>query len=130
MLCGFASARTDRPGFIWRALPSYYTDLKRPDRQAQRLVKVGLWQPIKGGWLMVPVKCGNGLLFTINFKRKPIIGELRQLVMERDGHACVLCGDTEDLTFDHVHPWSKGGLNTYENLRILCRSCNSRKGAK
>jgi len=79
---------------------------------------------------MVPVRCGNGRLFTITFKRKHIASELRGLVMERDQHSCVLCGATEDLTLDHIHPWSKGGPDTYENLRVLCRSCNSRKSNK
>jgi 5-methylcytosine-specific restriction endonuclease McrA len=79
---------------------------------------------------MVPVRCGNGRLFTITLKRKHIASELRELVMERDRHSCVLCGATEDLTLDHIHPWSKGGPDTYENLRVLCRPCNSRKHDK
>lgn len=55
---------------------------------------------------------------------------LRTAVYDRDGHACVQCGATEDLTLDHIHPWSLGGSDTYENLRVLCRSCNSSKGAR
>jgi 5-methylcytosine-specific restriction protein A len=41
---------------------------------------------------------------------------------------CSACGATEDLTGDHIHPRSKGGQATIENVRVLCRSCNSRKG--
>ncbi len=36
---------------------------------------------------------------------------------------------TGDLSLDHIYPWSLGGPDTVENLRVLCRSCNSRKGA-
>lgn len=60
--------------------------------------------------------------------RKAIPAQVRMAVMERDGHRCVLCSAAEDLTLDHIHPWSLGGPDTVENLRVLCRSCNSRKG--
>jgi hypothetical protein len=53
---------------------------------------------------------------------------LRDFVFDRDGHACVRCRTTDDLTLDHIHPWSLGGPDTADNLRVLCRSCNSSKG--
>lgn len=61
--------------------------------------------------------------------RRPVSTELRRAVYERDGYRCQECGDWHDLTLDHIHPVSKGGRSTYENLRTLCRSCNSSKGA-
>jgi len=54
----------------------------------------------------------------------------RARVMERDGQACVKCQATEDLTIDHIHPRILGGRNNEDNLRILCRPCNSRKGGR
>lgn len=60
--------------------------------------------------------------------RAPIPSGIRDFVYDRDGHACRLCGTTEDLTLDHIYPWSLGGPDTPENLRVLCRSCNSSKG--
>lgn len=56
--------------------------------------------------------------------------KLRKQVHERDGHKCLTCGTGLDLTCDHIHPESKGGLTTLENLQTLCRSCNSKKGVK
>jgi len=54
--------------------------------------------------------------------------DYRQIVFERDGYKCVKCGDDENLTADHIIPISKGGKTNMENLRTLCKSCNSSKG--
>lgn len=46
---------------------------------------------------------------------------------------CALCGNefsSEDLTFDHIHPKSKGGQSTWQNLVPACQPCNHRKGNK
>jgi hypothetical protein len=63
-------------------------------------------------------------------QRKPIPREVRAEVFERDGYACTLCGSDVALTLDHVFPWSLGGEDDVDNLRLLCQSCNSRKGAR
>jgi hypothetical protein len=60
--------------------------------------------------------------------RVPIDPDLRWGVFQRDGYACVHCGSRTDLTIDHMHPVSLGGLNDPSNLQTLCRGCNSRKG--
>jgi 5-methylcytosine-specific restriction endonuclease McrA len=46
------------------------------------------------------------------------------------GPHCSECGTTEDLTKDHIWPLAKGGSNTVNNIRTLCRSCNSSKGQR
>ncbi|THA43278.1 HNH endonuclease [Streptomyces sp. A1136] len=35
-----------------------------------------------------------------------------------------------DLTVDHIVPRSKGGSDQPDNLRVLCRACNSSKHNK
>jgi hypothetical protein len=62
--------------------------------------------------------------------RPPIHAGIRAAVMERDGCRCVECGCRNDLTLDHIVPWSRGGPDTVDNLRVLCRPCNSSKGAR
>lgn len=54
----------------------------------------------------------------------------RLRVFERDGHQCVKCGSTEDLTIDHIYPRVHGGCNCFVNLQTLCRLCNEKKGTK
>ena len=55
---------------------------------------------------------------------------LRTEILERDGHACVYCGEVgtdKTLTIDHRHPKSRGGLTTPENLAAACKPCNQEK---
>lgn len=51
--------------------------------------------------------------------------KLREFIFLRDGGACVRCGSKDDLTVDHIFPQSIGGTHAKQNLRTLCRSCNS-----
>lgn len=57
-------------------------------------------------------------------KREPIPQEIMDQVWNRDGGKCVKCGSQQNLEFDHIIPFSKGGATTYRNLQILCKSCN------
>jgi 5-methylcytosine-specific restriction endonuclease McrA len=52
-------------------------------------------------------------------------------VFLRDRFTCQYCGDrfpSEDLTFDHVIPRSKGGRTLWTNVVTACAPCNLRKG--
>lgn len=60
--------------------------------------------------------------------RMKISEELRNETYKRDNYRCVECGNNDYLTLDHIIPFSKGGKTEKDNLRTLCRSCNSKKG--
>lgn len=52
-------------------------------------------------------------------------------VFLRDQWTCQYCGDcfkTQELSFDHVIPRSRGGRTTWENIVAACRDCNTPKG--
>lgn len=48
------------------------------------------------------------------------------------GYACAHCGEVfpnrQFLHVDHIVPLNKGGRSVRDNLQILCRSCNAKKG--
>ena len=60
-------------------------------------------------------------------KREPIPQEIMDKVWNRDGGKCVKCGGRQNLEFDHIIPFSKGGATTYRNLQLLCKKCNITK---
>lgn len=51
-------------------------------------------------------------------------------VFLRDEFKCQYCGSTDDLTFDHVIPRSKGGRTTWDNIVAACSPCNLKKGGR
>lgn len=62
-------------------------------------------------------------------RREHIPGSVRKEVFERDLYRCQACGEHRDLVLDHIYPYSLGGPSTADNLQVLCRGCNSKKGA-
>lgn len=83
----------------------------------------------------------NGVIWP---REKPLNYDQRKAVFERDGGVCKECGC--EVKFggnvvspftkiasghvDHIFPRARGGRNDDSNLRLLCMSCNSSKGAK
>lgn len=51
-------------------------------------------------------------------------------ILRAQGGRCLFCGSSQRLTVDHIVPLSRGGSNGQENVRVLCKTCNSRKGTK
>lgn len=54
-------------------------------------------------------------------------------VFLRDSFSCQYCGHrkpTQELTFDHVVPRSRGGRTVWENVVTACCVCNMRKGSR
>jgi hypothetical protein len=53
-------------------------------------------------------------------------------VVRRDGQICQECNEPvkdNEVEFDHIIPFSKGGRSTVENLRVIHKGCNRKKSA-
>lgn len=117
-----------------------YLGMKRRWRpQVQRLIEAGLLAEAEDGYQVRRAMniCGSNrpddswrAFDSAGAARRSIPRTLRAAIYARDGHRCVTCGATENLSLDHIFPYSLGGEDTKENLQTMCRSCNSRKGAK
>lgn len=68
---------------------------------------------------------------TLNYShyRQPMLPEIRELVLERDGAECCYCGSLDDLTIDHIVPVVRGGGEELDNYCVACRACNASKHA-
>ena len=60
-----------------------------------------------------------------SFTRDDLVNRFAQY-----GNKCAHCGSAEHITVDHIVPISRGGTNHIDNIQPLCKSCNSRKGAR
>lgn len=61
-------------------------------------------------------------------RRRVIPSHVKREVWQRDGGKCVLCGASNELHFDHIVPYSKGGTSlTAENIQVLCARHNLQK---
>ena len=71
----------------------------------------------------------------LRFYATPEWRAARDTVIRRDGRVCKQCSQhialTRDVTVDHIRPRSKfpGLALDLTNLQVLCRRCNSSKGA-
>ena len=57
----------------------------------------------------------------------------RQNIYSRDQYRCQYCGKrfpSEDLTYDHVLPKSRGGRTKWDNIVTCCIHCNRSKGGR
>ena len=96
-------------------------------RQCRLLISADLWAECDGGYQM---QAGHLWEIVVGDYRPNISPALRQAVYARDGHQCLHCGAIDDLSIDHIWPYSLGGADVLANLQTLCRPCNSRKGAR
>ena len=75
-----------------------------------------------------------GGLFEKKDEKRGFTLEQRRLIWNSDEKKkCTHCNEPltwENFTIDHIKPHSLGGKASLSNAQLMCRSCNSKKGAK
>lgn len=77
---------------------------------------------------------GSGFTETREERRqtRSISRETMLQVIRRDGQICQACHrpvPDNEVEFDHIIPYSRGGTTTAHNLRLVHRNCNRTRGA-
>ncbi len=92
------------------------------ERDAQRSV-------FKFKLVAVPEEEGRrSTALNITERRRIIPTWVKLEVWKRDGGRCVVCGATDELHFDHILPYSRGGSSlTPANVQLLCARHNLEK---
>lgn len=69
------------------------------------------------------------ILFSVgSFAQSRYIPEAtKKIVFARDAGICQCCGNSENLEFDHIMPYSCGGGGNVSNIQLLCLKCNRSK---
>jgi 5-methylcytosine-specific restriction endonuclease McrA len=63
-------------------------------------------------------------------KRRHLRRDEVAAAFRKSDNRCEVCRSTYNLTIDHIVPLKNSGTNDSYNLQVLCRTCNSRKGAR
>jgi hypothetical protein len=73
----------------------------------------------------------NPIQFEKSEPQRIIPSAIKLAVWKRDGGKCVECGETTELHFDHILPYSKGGTSfSVDNIQLLCMRHNLMKSAR
>jgi len=129
-----------------------YKNLKREAAKVQvyRKIKKGVWVDMGFYDLVDGYERHDGKRKVFKFLLKPVFdfeiededfhdlvhdrqipGDIQREVYERDNGKCTQCGSTENLHFDHILPFSKGGSSKIaSNIQLLCAKHNLKKGAR
>ena len=84
---------------------------------------------VRTSYLVIKVPAVVRLLRAFRRMKKPVKFS-RVNIYGRDGYRCQYCGarkPTDELTYDHVIPRSRGGRTTWTNIVTCCESCNRHK---
>lgn len=97
----------------------------QPERKAKHLARV----------LAARAALTDAERFAIdsNVKARGRYGIPDQLLSAADlppNEECAYCGTSDDITWDHVVPMSRGGANAAHNLVPACGPCNRSKNSK
>lgn len=73
-------------------------------------------------------------LYEVKDDKRIFTSEQRRIIWNADDkRVCSRCKKKlrwDDFTVDHIIAYSKGGKTSLKNAQLMCRSCNSKKGAR
>lgn len=102
---------------------------RRPKSHIYKLIDARLLDVIDGGLYIHDAHRWQNVPHPVRAEWNALRAQLSPSLYG-DTNVCPECGSADDLTIDHIVPIARGGSNDLENLAVLCRPCNSRKGTR
>lgn len=146
------SGRLTENGKFYNAAKEFKANKQKPERvRVYEKIRSGIWAyngtfHLVDAWLeptenrnvfkfkLIAVESENNISQPIQYKaslRRIIPTSVKLEVWKRDAGECVKCGASNDLHFDHIIPWSRGGSSlTSDNIQLLCGKHNIKKRDK
>lgn len=143
------SGKPTQNGLFWQAALDARSGTRPPERvRAYEKLRQGIWSyngifHLVDAWKqesngrkvfkfkLVAVEGEEDLTLPVRLnaeRRRLIPTHVKLEVWKRDGGQCVICGARDELHFDHVVPYSKGGTSVLaENIQLLCARHNIEK---
>ena len=145
------SGRLTENGKFAKAAVDFKIGLKEPDIvRVYEKIKKGIWSDNGIFHLVDAWKEQDGRRSVFKFKLLAVEGEdngsttadpikpnarsriipssVKLEVWQRDAGKCVICGASDELHFDHIVPYSKGGTSLKaDNIQLLCARHNIQK---
>jgi hypothetical protein len=148
-LASLPSGRLTQNGKFQRAAQNFKTGLATPERvRVYEKIRAGIWSyngvfHLTDSWLeqdeqrnvfkfrLIAVEGEEDFAQPAHAdaeRRRVIPTRVKLEVWKRDGGKCAMCGASDELHFDHILPFSKGGTSlTSANVQLLCARHNLQK---
>ncbi len=104
-----------------------YLDSESANEAALQVKKLAYSEDHRLKRLRQQVEAAENAELQKGLQRRAIPQDVQRLVWARDDGKCVRCGSSENLQYDHIIPFAKGGGYTEANIQLLCKHCNLQK---
>lgn len=145
----FSSGRPTENGKFIESIAAYKAGLREPELvRVYEKIKQGIWSyngffSLVDYWIEKDINRNvfkfklilnqnisepHSRALRIEQNNRLIPSDVKAKVWKRDKGQCVICGATDELHFDHIIPYSKGGSSVLaENIQLLCARHNLTK---
>lgn len=132
----FPDYEKEMKGIDWGALYKKYKDANLdPKKLRKEINKLMADDDVTNKKGIYPFVLGEG---EHHLNIRAFTDTQKKTKFKQQGEKCAndKCPNTDkkmtiaDMEGDHITPWSEGGKTEPDNLQILCKECNRRKGAK